>query len=106
MFGFLKKLFQDDTTELTAAISQGGTIIDVRSAAEFSGGSAPGAINYPHDTIGKHAKKIAKMPQPIILCCASGMRSGVALGTLKSAGITNAINGKTHGRVAQAAAKK
>lgn len=105
MFGFLKKLFQDDTTELSAALTQGGTIIDVRSAAEFSSGSAPGAINYPHDTIGKYAKKIAKMPQPIILCCASGMRSGVALGSLKSAGITNAINGKTYSRVAQASAK-
>jgi rhodanese-related sulfurtransferase len=105
MFGFLKKLFEDDTTDLSAALKQGATIIDVRSAAEFKSGSAPAALNYPHDSIHNHAKKIAKLPQPIVLCCASGMRSGLALNSLRNAGITNAINGKTFGRVAKVAAQ-
>jgi rhodanese-related sulfurtransferase len=105
MFGFLKKLFSDDTADLADALKQGATIIDVRSAGEFKAGSAPGAINYPHDSIASHAKKIKKMKQPIVLCCASGMRSGMALTALKGAGIDTAINGKTHVRVAQVLAQ-
>ncbi|WP_196158783.1 rhodanese-like domain-containing protein [Reinekea sp. G2M2-21] len=99
MFGFLKKLFADDSDALVAALKQGGTVIDVRSPGEFASGSVPGAINIPHTDIRKAKKKLAKAKQPLILCCASGMRSSVALQEVKALGYDSAINGKTWGRV-------
>lgn len=40
------------------------------------------------------------MKQPIILCCASGIRAGIAYQELKKMGCDQTINGKTHQRVA------
>ena len=53
-------------------------IIDVRSEGEFLSGSAIGAINIPLNEIEARADEIAKMKGDIILCCASGNRSGMA----------------------------
>ncbi len=94
MFGFLKKLMAGNDDEVIEALNKGGTIIDVRSAGEFASGSAAGAINIPHTSIRQSKAKLAKMKQPIILCCASGMRSSVALGEVKQLGYS-AVNGKT-----------
>lgn len=102
MFGFFKKMLQDDTTDITEALKKGGTIVDVRSFGEFQSGSAKGAKNVPVGDIRKLKKKIAKMNQPLILCCASGMRSSVAEQELKNMGYSDVVNGKTWRRVAQA----
>lgn len=101
MFGFIKKMLQGNSEELAQALAQGGTVIDVRSFREFQSGSVKGAVNIPHTEIGRAKNKISKMKQPLILCCASGMRSGAALQELNRLGINNAINGKTWGRVNQ-----
>lgn len=53
-------------------------IIDVRSEGEFLSGSAIGAINIPLNEIENRADEIAAMEGEIILCCASGNRSGMA----------------------------
>lgn len=63
------------------------TIIDVRSPQEFQGGHAEGAINIPLNIISIEVDKIKKMSQPIVLCCASGNRSGMAQVILHQAGI-------------------
>ncbi|MTI38132.1 rhodanese-like domain-containing protein [Fulvivirga lutimaris] len=67
--------------------TQSKTIIDVRSPLEFQGGHAEGAINIPLDTITNEAAEIKNMNQPIVLCCASGNRSGMAQAILQQAGI-------------------
>jgi phage shock protein E len=54
------------------------TIIDVRSPEEFLSGSAIGAINIPLDEIETRSKEIDMLAGDIILCCASGNRSGIA----------------------------
>jgi len=64
-----------------------GTIIDVRSHAEFMGGHVAGSINIPLQEIGLKINDIKEMEQPVILCCASGMRSGQAQSILSSRGI-------------------
>lgn len=69
------------------------TIIDVRSQAEFAGGHVAGSINIPVNEIGARVDEIKKMQQPIILCCASGGRSGMAAQILNSSGISDAHNG-------------
>lgn len=68
------------------------TIIDVRSYAEYMGGHVAGSINIPLQDLPQHLDEIKSMPQPIILCCASGNRSGQAMMFLRDQGI-NCENG-------------
>ena len=63
------------------------TIIDVRTPAEYSAGSAEGSINIPLGEIKSRVGEIRQMPKPVILCCASGNRSGQAAMYLQSIGI-------------------
>ena len=72
-------------------VKNGAQIIDVRSKGEFSSGHIKGSVNIPLDAIGSSMKKIKK-DKPVITVCASGMRSGIAKGQLKSAGY-EAYNG-------------
>lgn len=69
-----------------------GTIVDVRTPGEFMGGNVKGSINIPLQQIQQHLDEIKNLPQPVILCCASGARSDQATRFLKSNGI-ECING-------------
>ncbi len=62
------------------------TIIDVRSSAEFMGGHVAGSINIPLQQIPQRLDELKKM-ENIVLCCASGNRSGQADMYLKQNGI-------------------
>ena len=64
-----------------------GTIVDVRTPAEFMGGCVAGSINIPLQEIDRRLEEIHTLQQPLILCCASGARSGAATQFLKSQGI-------------------
>lgn len=64
-----------------------GTIIDVRTRAEFSGGNVAGSINIPLQEITMHIDEIRAMEQPIVFCCASGGRSGQATQYFQSIGV-------------------
>jgi len=63
------------------------TIIDVRTPSEFNGGHVAGSINIPLHEIQARVSEIKAMAQPIVLCCASGGRSGQATSFLQSQGI-------------------
>jgi len=63
------------------------TIIDVRSPSEFMGGHVQGSINIPLQEIPQRVAEISAMQQPIVLCCASGNRSGQATQFLRQHGI-------------------
>ena len=63
------------------------TIIDVRTAQEFNGGHVNGSINIPLQELQYRLDEIRSMPKPLILCCASGNRSGQATMFLKNCGI-------------------
>ena len=63
------------------------TILDVRTPAEFMGGHVAGSINIPLQEIEAKLEEIRSLPQPLLLCCASGMRSAHATLFLKKAGI-------------------
>jgi rhodanese-related sulfurtransferase len=62
-------------------------IIDVRTPAEFMGGHVAGSINIPLQDIPMRLEEIRTLPQPILLCCASGNRSGHATAFLKKNGV-------------------
>ncbi len=73
-------------------IKNGAVIIDVRSTSEFAQGANQSSINIPLDQLSeKSLSKFAK-DIPIILCCASGMRSGIAVSTVKNFGFSNVVN--------------
>lgn len=78
---------------LKKALASDAVIIDVRTPHEFDQGKIPGSINIPVDRIAGQADRIRQMNKPVILCCASGMRSGIAKGQLKRAGIKDVYNG-------------
>lgn len=63
------------------------TIIDVRTPMEFAGGHVAGSVNIPLNEIPERMNEIRSMEQPIVLCCASGMRSGQATGFLNANGV-------------------
>jgi phage shock protein E len=86
---FLK--FKKTKALLPELLKQGGIIVDVRSADEFSQGRSPLSINIPLNEISRRAQELDKT-RPIILCCASGARSGAALGIFKSLGFTTVVN--------------
>lgn len=55
-----------------------GTIIDVRSQEEFRGGNVVGSINIPLQEIPQRTEELKNLKTPLVLCCASGNRSGQA----------------------------
>jgi len=63
------------------------TIIDVRSPEEYKSERAENSINIPLQEIKNRLSDIQSFAQPIILCCASGNRSGMATALLKNEGI-------------------
>lgn len=63
-----------------------GSIVDVRTRGEFSGGHVAGSINIPLNEIPQRLEELEKLEAPLILCCASGMRSGQAENFLSSKG--------------------
>lgn len=64
-----------------------GTIVDVRTYEEFCGGSVAGSINIPLNEIPSKIEELKSLKAPLILCCASGGRSGQAHHYLSQLGI-------------------
>jgi phage shock protein E len=64
-----------------------GTVVDVRSYAEFIGGHVVCSINIALNEIPEKIEEIKKLQMPLILCCASGNRSGQAQHFLSNQGI-------------------
>ncbi len=97
--GFLSNLFSSRPNPVKEVLQQGAVVIDVRTVGEFRSGNVAGSLNIPLDQIGSKMKKIKQMRKPIVLCCASGMRSASAAGMLKNAGVESVYNGRTWGKV-------
>ena len=66
-------------------------VVDVRSPDEFRGGHCNGSINIPLNVLEARFHELDKK-QRIIVCCASGGRSGAALNILKNNGFDQVIN--------------
>ncbi|MEZ7977511.1 MAG: rhodanese-like domain-containing protein [Flavobacteriales bacterium] len=67
------------------------TIVDVRTAGEFVGGHVAGSVNIPLNEVVSRIDELKKM-QPMVLCCASGGRSGQAADYLIEQGL-DVVNG-------------
>lgn len=73
-------------------IKDGAVIIDVRSPGEFSAGHAAGSRNIP---LGELERGIQDLDHDrwVIVCCASGTRSGLARRWLRNHGFRQVLNG-------------
>ena len=68
-------------------------VIDVREVDEFAGGHLPEARNVPLAKLADRISEIEKFKdKPVIVCCASGMRSGKACGELGKLGFARVHN--------------
>ena len=85
-------------TMLPELKKNGALLVDVRSATEFASGNAPGTINIPLQELGRRLGEIPKSA-PVVLCCASGTRSGVAKLVLMKNGYQNVYNVGTWGKL-------
>lgn len=86
--GILSKLFGGGRNErVEALLANGAVIIDVRNPGEFAAGRIEGSKNIPLPEIRSNINKIKALKKPIVVCCASGMRSGQAKMILEKEGI-------------------
>ena len=84
--GFLNNIFGGGPkVDLKEMVKQGAMIVDVRTPAEYLGGHIKGSVNIPLQILDKNIAKLKK-DNPVITCCASGMRSGSAKSMLKAKG--------------------
>ena len=77
--------------KLPVLLQNGAVIVDVRSAAEFASGNVPGSVNLPLPELGLRLAELNK-DRDVVLCCASGSRSGMAKLMLKSKGFAKVHN--------------
>ena len=73
-------------------LEKGAVIVDVRTPGEYAGGHVPKSINIPVDKIEGRLQELKRKNVPIITCCRSGARSGMAKSMLEANGI-EAYNG-------------
>lgn len=68
-------------------------ILDVREVDEYAAGHLPDAVNIPGGKLTERIGELEKFKdKPIIVCCASGMRSNKVCGELKKQGFTKLHN--------------
>ena len=79
--------------DYAALAKHGAVIVDVRTKGEYSSGHIKGSVNIPLDQLSNNLSRFKDKSQPIITCCASGMRSSTAKHILKSKGYTQVHNG-------------
>jgi rhodanese-related sulfurtransferase len=72
---------------IKAILERGAVIIDVRNPGEFASRNHEGSINIPLQEIPQNLDKIKAHQKPIIVCCASGVRSASAKTIIANAGI-------------------
>lgn len=64
-------------------------VIDVREVDEFAGGHLPDAKNIPLSKLADRINEIEKFKdQPVIVCCAAGVRSAKGCGELAKLGFS------------------
>ncbi len=90
MFGFGQQMSFIECPEAREMVANGAQLVDVRSPQEFGMGALPGSLNVPLQAIHGAEQHLDK-DKPVIVYCASGMRSEQAKGVLNQLGF-NAVH--------------
>jgi phage shock protein E len=89
MFERLVKFFGSSLMlDYRELVKHGAQIIDVRTPSEFAAGHIPGSLNIPLWQVNNHFNEGSRN-RPLIVCCASGIRSRTARHILKVKGFRN-----------------
>jgi phage shock protein E len=72
-------------------LAAGATVLDVRTPSEFAGGSYPGAVNIPLAALAARTRELRR-DRPVVVYCASGVRSARAAAVLRGAGFGDVVN--------------
>lgn len=78
--------------EAKKLVAEGAALIDVRTPGEYAAGHLDGAKNIPVQEIGARLKEVGRKEKPVVVYCASGMRSATAAGLLRRAGFAKVVN--------------
>ncbi|WP_221393496.1 rhodanese-like domain-containing protein [Dyadobacter sp. NIV53] len=98
--GIFSAIFGNSQTDLKDLVGNGALIVDVRSPQEFASGHIEGSLNIPLESINSQLSFLKSKGKPVITCCRSGTRSGIAQVSLKASGI-EAYNGGSWGTLKQ-----
>src|SRR5437588_361276 len=83
-----------DTAGAAEAIARPGTVVlDVREPDEYEQGALPGAVHLPRGHLeSKVESQVPDRSTPIVVHCASGVRSAFAAKTLQDLGYTDVVS--------------
>lgn len=81
--GFLGKTSPAEAKKLVA---EGARLLDVRSDGEHRSGHIKGSLHIPVGELSSRLGELDDKSKPIVVYCASGMRSASAAGILRRAG--------------------
>ena len=87
---FVLRMFLASRSRISSAdartwVEEGALLLDVRSPTEFASGGLPAAKNIPVQSLSSRLGELEK-ERPIVVYCASGMRSSRAASMLKKQG--------------------
>jgi phage shock protein E len=74
-------------------LQKGAVIIDLRTAYDYDQGHIPRSLNIPADRIKANIDRIRDLRKPVILCSGPSGGAWEAMDTLRTAGLTQVING-------------
>ena len=83
---FLGKVAPD---KARALVENGAALVDVRTVDEFASGHINRAVNIPLSDLSRRLSDVGARDVPVVVYCASGMRSASAKRTLEKSGFTS-----------------
>lgn len=96
---FLPRLRWMGLREAKDRVREGAVLLDVRSPMEVAGSSVEGAVAVPLGSLGREVPGLGwRDDQEILVFCASGARSAMAVRELKAMGFERAVNLGSFGR--------
>lgn len=90
--GFFDFIFGTKKRQVEAYINNGAVILDVRTQREWDAGHIENSVHIPLNELNNRVNEVKKLNKPLVVCCASGVRSAKAAKFLNLKNI-NAING-------------
>lgn len=87
------RIEETDSVGAVTLIAEGYRVLDVREPEEYEQGSVPNALHIPRGILESNIEnQIPDYEQPLIVMCASGVRSVFATETLKQMGYTTVVS--------------
>ena len=87
-FWVMRRMRQIPPAQAHQWVERGAMLLDVRTEREFAAGHIAGAKNVPLPVLHRERESLGDANSAIVVYCASGMRSSLAMAVLKRLGFT------------------